>query len=35
MTVTEHAEAIAQHEATGRRMLAANDMEPFIRLFKD
>jgi hypothetical protein len=35
MTTTEHAEAVAQHEATGRRMLAANTMEPFIRLFKD
>jgi len=35
MTLAEHTEAIAQHEATGLRMLAANDMEPFIHLSKD
>jgi hypothetical protein len=35
MTVAEHAEAVAQHEANGKRMLAANNMEPFIRLFRD
>lgn len=35
MTLAEHAEAVAQHEAVGKRMLAANDMEPFIHLFKD
>jgi hypothetical protein len=35
MTIAEHAEAVAQHEATGKRMLAANKMEPFIRLFQD
>jgi hypothetical protein len=35
MTVAEHAEAVAQHEATGKRMLEANNMEPFIQLFRD
>jgi hypothetical protein len=35
MSVAEHAEAVAQHEASGRRMLEANNMEPFIQLFQD
>jgi hypothetical protein len=35
MTVAEHAEAVAQRRAVGKRMLEANDMEPFIRLFRD
>lgn len=35
MSVAEHAEAVSQHEAAGKRMLEANNMEPFIQLFRD
>lgn len=35
MTVAEHAEAVARHEAIGKRMLEANTVEPFIQLFRD
>ncbi len=35
MSVAEHAEAVARHKANGKRMLEANDMEPFIQLFRD
>jgi hypothetical protein len=35
MTEAEHAEAVRRHEEVGMRIAAANDMEPFIRLFRD
>jgi hypothetical protein len=35
MTVTEHAEAVAQHEAVGKRLMAANGLESTHKFFKD
>ncbi len=35
MTIAEHAEAVAQHEAVGKRMLEANGLEPSHNSFKD
>lgn len=35
MTVAERAEAIARHEAAGRRMMAANGLEPTHNFFKE
>jgi hypothetical protein len=35
MTVAEHAEAVAQHEAAGRRLMAANGLEPTHNFFKE
>jgi hypothetical protein len=32
MTIAEHAEAVARHEATSKRMMEANTMKPFIQL---
>ncbi len=32
MTIAEHAEAVARHEATGKRMLEVNTLKPFIQL---
>jgi hypothetical protein len=35
MTIAERAEAIARHEAAGRRMMAANGLESTHEFFKE